>query len=143
MNYMNYETAIVEKYKVELVGWPPHIPFANPSTLGTMDAVRSLRSALQVGECKWVAQTLRQQAAHADKLKALRESGQIIGKKRKERSDKGKKRAHAGEQGGGQQEKTKRRAILRSNKSSSSSQVPPAPKSRAFIDDEDDDDEDE
>lgn len=36
MNYANYDIAIVEKYKVELVGWPSQILFANPSAIGTV-----------------------------------------------------------------------------------------------------------
>jgi hypothetical protein len=36
MNYINYNVAIVEKHKVELVGWPATIPFANPSMIGTV-----------------------------------------------------------------------------------------------------------
>jgi hypothetical protein len=100
MNYVNYETAIVEKYKVDLVGWPATIKFANPSAIGTVDDIRALRNALKTGECKWIIQTKRQQAMHAEMLKNKREAGVAIGKKRKERSDKGKKRKMVDESGG-------------------------------------------
>jgi len=57
VNYVNYETAIVEKYKVELLGWPSKIKFANPSAIGTVDEICMLCDALKAGECKWVVQT--------------------------------------------------------------------------------------
>ena len=97
MNYVNYDIAIVEKHKVELVGWPTRIPFANPSAIGTIGDIRTLRGALTAGECKWIVQSKRQQGVHAAMLKTKRDSGVVVGK-RKQRSDKGKKRAHKGDE---------------------------------------------
>jgi hypothetical protein len=34
MSYMKYDCDIVSKYKVELLGWPTSIKFANPSEIG-------------------------------------------------------------------------------------------------------------
>lgn len=40
MNYINYDTSIIARYKVRLIGWPPRVPFANPSTLWADDLQR-------------------------------------------------------------------------------------------------------
>jgi hypothetical protein len=142
MNYVNYDIAIVQKHRVELVGWPDGIPFANPSAIGTVGAVRILREALIVGDCKWIAQTKRQQGVHAAMLKTKRDAGDPIGKKRKQRSDKGKKRSRQGVEdiSDGEPQKKKKRAAM---SKSATSQLPPAYKSRNFINDESDDDEEE
>ena len=52
MSYVKYEHNIISKYKVEIVGWPASIKFANPSEIGTVDEIRKLHEALRVGECK-------------------------------------------------------------------------------------------
>jgi hypothetical protein len=92
MNYVNYDTSIVIKYKAQLVGWPSTIKFGNPSTIGTVDDIRTLHTALQVGSCKWIILTVHQQAAHLKSVEALREAGTVVGKKRKVHLDKGKQR---------------------------------------------------
>ena len=92
MNYVNYKTSIVQKYHVQLLGWPSDIPFVNPHHLTTIAAAKSLQNALTVSTCKWVAMSKRQQREHAITLAADVKSGQVVGKKRKVRSDKGKKR---------------------------------------------------
>ncbi|KAF8226330.1 hypothetical protein L208DRAFT_1302540, partial [Tricholoma matsutake] len=92
MSYIKYECDIVTKYKVELLGWPIAVKFANPSEIGTVGDIRQLRQALKVGECKWVAQSRWQQVDHAEKLAAREAAGEPGIKKRKERSDKGKMR---------------------------------------------------
>lgn len=92
MNYVNYKTSIVQKYHVQLVGWPSDIPFANPHQLTTIATAKSLQSALAVSTCKWVVLSKRQQKEHADALEASAEGGQVVGRKRKIRSDKGKRR---------------------------------------------------
>lgn len=159
MNYLNYETAIVEKYHVTLVGWPSTLPFANPSNIGTVGDIRTLRDALKVGECKWTVQTKRQQAAHAETLKSKRAAGEVVGKKRKIRSDKGKKRKavvegnndnagdgdHGDDDGGAQPIKKKKKShiAVAGRTSKSKGKVPPTPKSKEFIEDDEDDEEDE
>lgn len=94
MNYVNYKTSIVQKYHVQLLGWPSDIPFVNPHQLTTVATARTLQNTLTVSTCKWVAMSKRQQQEHAATLVANVEGGQVIGKKRKERSDKGKKHKH-------------------------------------------------
>jgi hypothetical protein len=95
MCYVKYEQDIVSKHKVELVGWPAAIKFSNPSKIGTVKEIRKLRQALKVGDCKWIAQSRRQQAAYAAMLAVKEAAGERVIKKRKERSDKGKMRAGA------------------------------------------------
>lgn len=91
MNYTNYETAIVERYRVNLVGWTfPRL--VSPSEIGTIDDIRTLRDALKTGACKWVRLSKRELAAHSEAVAQWREDGEVIGKKRKERSNKGVKR---------------------------------------------------
>lgn len=92
MCYVKYDRDIVSKYKVKIVGWPESVKFLNPSQIGTIDEIRKLRQALWVGECKWVAQSRRQQAAHTDMLAAKVAASEHVVKKRKQRSDKGKTR---------------------------------------------------
>jgi hypothetical protein len=105
MCYVKYDQDIVTKHKVELVGWPVSIKFANPSEIGTVDDIRKLRQALKVGDCKWIVQSRGQQAAYAERLAEKVAAGEQVVKKRKERSDKGKprvsKKAASGQSGKG------------------------------------------
>jgi len=39
MSYVKYECNILNKYKVEIIGWPASIKFANPSKIGTVDEI--------------------------------------------------------------------------------------------------------
>ena len=94
MNYVNYKTAIVHKYHVQLLGWPSNLPFVNPHQLTTSAAASTLQNALTVSTCKWVVMSKRQRQEHTAALAADLQGGQV-GKKRKPRSDKGKKRKHA------------------------------------------------
>ncbi|KAG6888716.1 hypothetical protein C0992_007675 [Termitomyces sp. T32_za158] len=122
MNYLNYDTAIIEKYHVNLAGWPSRIPFGSPSNISTVDDIRLLRSALRDGDCKWRFLTAEEQREHDRKLAEARGQGVTIGKKRKERSDKGKPR---------NQEKAQQ------SKKKKTSQLPPGAmyKSAEFVDD--------
>jgi hypothetical protein len=90
MCYVRYKQDIITKHKVELVGWPTSIRFANPSDIGTVDDIQKLRKALKAGECKWIMQSWGQQAAYAEMLAGKVAAGEQVVKKRKERSDKGK-----------------------------------------------------
>ncbi|KAG6876904.1 hypothetical protein C0992_011402 [Termitomyces sp. T32_za158] len=92
MNYLNYDTAIVKKYHVHLVGWPARLTFGSPSNISTLDDVRLLHSALKNGQCKWMFLAVEERKEHDQKLANAWGEGVVIGKKRKERSDKGKPR---------------------------------------------------
>ena len=96
MSYLHYDLDILVKHKVKLVGWPPGFPISNPSSISTVDQIKSLRDALKVGDCHWVKMTKRQQDEHAQEVKTRQGAGELaMVKKRKERSDKGKKKKAA------------------------------------------------
>ena len=96
MSYLHYDLDILVKHKVKLVGWPPGFPISNPSSISTVDQIKSLRDALKVGDCHWVKMTKRQQDEHAREVKTRQGAGELaMVKKRKERSDKGKKKKKA------------------------------------------------
>jgi hypothetical protein len=161
MSYIKYERDIVSKYKVKLVGWPSTIKFASPSEIGTVDDIRNLRQVLKIGECKWVVLTRRQVTAHEEIIAAKVASGEIVGKKRKERSDKGKtrgnlkgtekpkkvdkKRMRENDNPGGDEDendapappKKKKRISATSAVARATKKLPPQ-KSKAFINDSDD-----
>lgn len=160
MNYVNYETSIVEMYHVKLVGWPENIPFGNPSTIPDVGAVRRLRKALTEKTCHWIKMTERQQQEHDEMLQEKRSAGQVVGVKRKQRSDKGgihkkwgrhrrkgavEDEPESANQEGNQDEQDdaeedvvrKPRRSTRSKAKSATSQVPPVFKSREFVGDDD------
>ncbi|KAF8223327.1 hypothetical protein L208DRAFT_1381503 [Tricholoma matsutake] len=165
---MKYDWDIVSKHKVKIVGWPELVKFTNPSKIGTVDEIQKLCQALKVGECKWVAQSRRQQAAHTEMLSAKVAAGELVVKKRKQRSDKGKtrgkgdKKAAAGKAGkctwdneegsagdedddGKEQERRqppkKKRKSVATVMARTVKKLPPAPKSKAFISESTDNDE--
>lgn len=158
MSYIKYEIEIVTRYKIELVGWPPSIQFASPSVIGTIADLRMLRLALHAGECKWVAQSRGQQVAYAEKLAARVAGGELLVKKRKERSDKGKKKRGPGKNNGTRkqavdddasvahdtEEQPKKKRQRTSHKTVAAKQLPPTQfKSREFITSTDDERSDE
>jgi hypothetical protein len=53
MNYINYEEAVVERYKAKLVGWPLN-NFVSPAEISTISEIRKLRDALRCGSCRWI-----------------------------------------------------------------------------------------
>ena len=110
MCYVKYDQNIIAKHKVELVGWPALVKFANPSEIGNVNDIRKLRHVLNVGECKWIVQSRGQQAAYAEKIMRKVAAGELVVKKRKQRSDKGKPRgSKVGKNTAGQSSKGTRR----------------------------------
>jgi hypothetical protein len=153
MSYIKYEIEIVTRHKVELVGWPSSIQFASPSVIGTIADLRMLRSALHAGECKWVTQSQGQQVAYAEKLAARVAGGESLVRKRKERSDKGKKKSGkkngtrkqvadvnvADDSPNTEQPKKKRQRTSHKAQAVAERQVPPTQfKSREFLSTDDD-----
>ena len=57
----------------------------------TIAAAKSLLDSLTVSMCKWVILSKQQQKDHAATLAASAEGGQVVGRKRKVRLDKGRK----------------------------------------------------
>lgn len=87
MNYVNYETAIVQGHGIKLIGFPLE-RFVNPSELTNITDMRWLRNALRSGECKWVRLSQAELDAHAEGLEVHCKDGEVVGKPRK-RSDTG------------------------------------------------------
>lgn len=90
MNYDNYEEKVVQRLKVKLVGWPFE-KIVSPAKLYTIGELRTLRDALRCGACSWVKLSKSELKVHADNITMRRTAGEVIGKTRKERSDKGVK----------------------------------------------------
>jgi hypothetical protein len=88
MNYPNYEQQIMQKLQVKLVGYTYH-KFISPFNISTVNDLRILRDALRCGSCCWIRMTKGEVARHSAELTAQEAAGVTIGKKRKERSDKG------------------------------------------------------
>ena len=110
MNYANYETAIVQQYSVCLVGWPKSVKFVNPSQIGTVLEIRTLRDDLRSGACHWVKLTKSQLAARIADLEERREQGETIGKQRKKHSDAGTSHKHKRPSDNQENERPSRRA---------------------------------
>ena len=96
MQYINYETDIVQKYGVILEGWT-HPTWANPSELSTsVPPLQTLVLAIKNGTCKFRTLTKpeleQRQVEYAEKVA----SGEIAVKKKRTRSDKGTKRKRPG-----------------------------------------------
>ena len=91
MNYNNYDVSVVLKYKIRLVGWPLD-KFASPYNFNTVDELRDLHDALRCGSCFWMGLSSRELTNHAKEMKERTAAGEVIGTKRKERSDKGSKK---------------------------------------------------
>ena len=68
MNYLNYETSIVQGWGVKLVGWPDGISFVNPSHLRTVSDLRRIRDALKSKTCYWKALTAKEREDHRAEL---------------------------------------------------------------------------
>jgi hypothetical protein len=91
MNYPNYEHQIMQKHQVKLVGFTFH-EFISPFDISTVNDLRILRDALRCGSCCWVRMTKGEVARHSADVSAREAAGDIVGKKRKARSDKGSTR---------------------------------------------------
>ena len=91
MNYVNYDTKVIELYQTKLIGWT-YCEFKSPFDIHTIDDIRILLEALQCGRCCWVRMTKSDMNNHRDEVDKRKVAGEIMGKARKPRSDKGIKR---------------------------------------------------
>lgn len=91
MNYVNYDNQVVQKYQCKIIGWTFN-KFISPFDINTVDDLRTLRDALRCGACFWVRMTKAEVSKHAADLVLRETAGEVIGKKRKQRSDKGVKK---------------------------------------------------
>ena len=160
MNYVNYDTKVVELYQTKLIGWT-YSEFKSPFDIHTIDDVRILLEALQCGRCCWIRMTKGDMNDHRAEVDRRKAAGEIVGKARKSRSDKGVKRPRkkapgVGEDNGGEEDdgapaakKQKRMKAVpkprtkKTSKKSRKSQLPPTrPTSNEFVDSDADSDAD-
>lgn len=87
-NYANYETKMVRDEGIKFIGWPLE-KFGSPSDINTIGELRRLRDALNSGACRLVKLTENERLAHAKDMEDRQNTGEVIGKKRKTRSDAG------------------------------------------------------
>ena len=95
MNYSNYDTRVIQKYQVKLIGWT-YNTFVSPFGIHTIDDVRTLVEALRCGRCHWIRLTAMEMTKHAKDVEARKAAGDTVGKPRKVRSDLGSKRPRKG-----------------------------------------------
>ncbi|KAJ8094781.1 hypothetical protein PM082_009992 [Marasmius tenuissimus] len=88
MKYKNYEVLIEEPYKVQLVGWPDHIPFINGGKLNNT-LIRDLYNQLKSESIKWVKMRPQEYQRWRDSFERRLKNGELQRPKRAERSDKG------------------------------------------------------
>ncbi|KAF8164199.1 hypothetical protein BJ912DRAFT_1068484 [Pholiota molesta] len=91
MNYANYDTQIIQRHGVKLVGWT-FDKVISPNDIYTINDVRILLKALQCGTCHWIRLSKLEITNHAKEMTAREVAGETIGKKRKGRADAGVKR---------------------------------------------------
>jgi hypothetical protein len=84
MNYINYESGIVEKFGVALIGWPVDGKVQNPGGLG-LDEGLVLRNALEEKECRWIILTEEEQEARKIQNTQRKKDGEQIYVPRKKR----------------------------------------------------------
>lgn len=166
MNYSNYDTRVIQKFQVKLIGWT-YNKFVSPFEIHTIDDVRTLVEALRCGRCHWVRLTAGEISKHAKDVEARKAAGETVGKPRKVRSDLGSKKPRKRNTDGSDDDddsnndagpsKKKRKLVPKSTAArkpstasktskgkkkattkSSKAQLPPA-KSKEFISDDDDD----
>ncbi|KAG2139653.1 hypothetical protein DEU56DRAFT_911912 [Suillus clintonianus] len=92
MNYNNYNTAIIETYAAQLVGWPPGINFISPSNIGTVGEIWRICDASKAWTCYWITLTPAEVKTHTANLNEHRSAGEIIRKPCKKCSDAGTSR---------------------------------------------------
>jgi len=111
ISYINYDIDVIQKYSVQLVGYPfPEI--ISPHQIHTIDAIRMLRDALFTGTCHWINISAKEVHQHAVETTRRLDTGELVKKKRKERSDKGKKRGARTPANPSQEPSAKRHKVL-------------------------------
>lgn len=88
MNYQNYDTQIILRLGVKLVGWTHHI-LVSPYEIYTINDLRTLHDALVCGACFWMRLSKREMTKHKADIEKRELAEEIVKKKRKERSNKG------------------------------------------------------
>jgi hypothetical protein len=130
MNYTNFDTSIVQAYRCKIIGWVGK--FVNPSEIGTIEQLRTLRDVWASGSAWWVRLSPTQVKAHMAEVNEQIERGDVTIKVRKRRSD-------AGQSRGGKRKSSDKENDQRPKKKVKRARVQLLPKSNATIatDDED------
>lgn len=91
MNYVNFEDQIVQRFGIDLIGWPGNVKFVNPSEMSDSIApLQELSAALSDGTCKFVTLSLAEQNARRERIAADEAAGRTAPRKpRKQRKDAG------------------------------------------------------
>ncbi|KAJ7114706.1 hypothetical protein C8R44DRAFT_880789 [Mycena epipterygia] len=87
VSYVNMDVDIREAWKVEIVGWPVHLPVVCPSKIKQIENLRLLRDAWLNGDIHWVVMTPAQIKELAVDLAKRRAANNGVIKKRKARND--------------------------------------------------------
>ena len=90
MSYANFDTSIVQVYKCKIIGWRGK--FINPSEIGSIEELRTLRDAWACGTAHLVRLTAVQVKEHMEEHEEKLGHGEAVAKIRKQRSDAGTSR---------------------------------------------------
>ena len=85
MKYTNYESSIVEKYGVALIGWPINGKVQNPGGLGPDEGL-ILRNSLETKTCRWTVLTEEQLEAWKIQNSQRERNGEQVYVPRKKRT---------------------------------------------------------
>jgi len=88
MNYQNYNTQVIERLGVKLVGWT-YSKLVSPYEIHSVDDLRMLHNALVCGACFWMRLSKREMTHHKADMEEHKAAGEVVVKKRKVQSDKG------------------------------------------------------
>ena len=130
MNYVNFDASIVQAYKCKITGWVGK--FVNPSEIGSIEQLRTLRDAWASGSARWIRLSPAQVKMHMAEVEEQIERGDVVVKVRKRRSD-------AGQSRGGKRKPSDKENDQCPKKKAKRAQAQLLPKSNAIIatDDED------
>lgn len=136
MNYDNYERAAVLRFSVKLVGWPLDV-ITSPHKITNVSTLTALRTALRSGLCHWVHLSKAEVKKYEKDLEERKAAGEVIGKKRKDRSDRDVVRGpRKSKKNDTDEQPPQKKQKAASNKDKQQSQLPPL-KSREIIEDSD------
>lgn len=100
MNYQNYDSQIIQRLSVKLVGWTHH-ELVSPYEIHSVDDLRTLHAALVCGACFWMRLSKGEVSRHKADMDKREAAGEVVKKKRKERSDKGVRKGQRKKVGAG------------------------------------------
>jgi hypothetical protein len=131
MNYASFNTSIVQAHKCKIIGWIGK--FINPSEIGVIEQLCTLRDAWACGSARWVRLTPTQVKAHMEEFEERIESGESTAKV--------KLHLDAGQSRGGKRKASEKENAQASRKCKRTRMQLP-PKSKAIISDDEEDEED-